>query len=513
MRATRAALPRGVRHAHRGGGVGAGQARTRLVRRAVTGAASLVRSLGALCAIALVAGCATSTGRYVNPPLAKVDLHAGYRIETRPVANLADTVVVLAFSGGGTRAAAFAYGVLEELRRTPVTIAGKPARMLDQVDIVTGVSGGSFTALAYGLYGDRLFDIFEKDFLKHNVQGDLVARFLNPYYWPALATGTWGRSEMASSLYDELLFHGATFADLEKRPGPMVMATATDISTGSRLAFTQGEFDLICSDLDTMPLSRAAAASSAVPLALSPVTINNYGGRCGYRYPVWVASVTDPTNRSRPAGRALQRYNEMRSFEDSANRPFIHLVDGGLSDNLGVRAVLEALEELEASPRFRSSTGLRNVKRIVVFVVNSLSVPDTDWDTHERPPNDLQILLKATGVPIDRYSYEAVELLKDIIFRWKEIRALRATGAFAGANSRSLERAVDVPDIDLYAVDVSIAADENLAEREYLNNLPTSFVLPDEAVDRLREAAGRIVRTSPEFTRLLRDLGAERGAH
>jgi NTE family protein len=148
-----------------------------------------------------------------------------------------------------------------------------------------------------------------------------------------------------------------------------------------------------------------------------------------------------------------------------------------------------------------------------VFVVNSLSVPDTDWDTHERPPNDLQILLKATGVPIDRYSYEAVELLKDIIFRWKEIRALRATGAFAGANSRSLERAVDVPDIDLYAVDVSIAADENLAEREYLNNLPTSFVLTDEAVDRLREAAGRIVRTSPEFTRLLRDLDAERGAH
>jgi NTE family protein len=479
----------------------------------VTRTSSLARVLGVLCALALFAGCSTTTSRFVNPPLAKVDAHAGYRIETRPSSNLSDTVVVLAFSGGGTRAAAFAYGVLEELRRTPVTIAGKRTRMLDQVDIVTGVSGGSFTALAYGLYGDELFEHFEKSFLKHDVQGDLVARFLNPYYWPALAAGTWGRSEMAASLYDELLFHGATFADLNKRPGPMVMATATDISTGSRLAFTQGEFDLICSDLDTMPLSRAAAASSAVPLALSPVTINNYGGRCGYRYPAWVASVTYPATPSRPAGRALQRYHEMRSFEDSTHRPFIHLVDGGLSDNLGVRAVLEALEQIEASPRFRSASGVRGVRRIVVFVVNSLSVPDTDWDAHERPPNDLQILLKATGVPIDRYSYEAVELLKDIIFRWKEIRALRAAGAFAGANNRSLERAVDVPDIDLYAVDVSIAADDNLAERDYLNNLPTSFVLPDEAVDRLREAAGRIVRTSPEYTRLLRDLGAERSAH
>jgi NTE family protein len=475
----------------------------------VTRLAAAARTLCALGALALVAGCATTNGRYVNPPLAKVDPRAGYRLETRPVTN-ADTVVVLAFSGGGTRAAAFAYGVLEELRRTPLTIDGKPTRMLDQVDIVTGVSGGSFTALAYGLYGDRLFDVFEKSFLKHNVQGELVARFLNPYYWPALASGTWGRSEMAASLYDELLFHGATFADLKKARGPLVMATATDISTGSRLAFVQGEFDLLCSNLDTMPLSRAAAASSAVPLVLSPVTISNYGGHCGYRYPPWADAITDVNNPSRPAGRALQRLNEMRSFEDSARRPFIHLVDGGLSDNLGVRGVLEALEELEASPRFRETSRILRVKRIVVFVVNSLSVPDTDWDTHERPPNDLQILLKATGVPIDRYSYEAVELLKDIIYRWKEIRALRAAGAFAGANSASLERAVDVPDVDLYAVDVSIAADVNAAERDYLNNLPTSFVLPDEAVDRLREAAGRIVRSSPEYQRLLRDLGAGR---
>ena len=140
-------------------------------------------------------------------------------------------------------------------------------------------------------------------------------------------------------------------------------------------------------------------------------------------------------------------------------------------------------------------------------------MPDTDWDRHEQPPNDIPILLKATGLPIDRYSYEAVELLKDIIFRWQEIRALRAAGTFAGANSAALSRAVDVPDIDLYAVDVSIAEDDDAAERAYLNNLPTSFVLPDAAVDRLRAAASRILRGSPEFKRLLRDLGSDGVAH
>ncbi len=67
-------------------------------------------------------------------------------------------LIIVAFSGGGTRAAAFSYGVLEFLRRTEVVDSkGRKVRLLDEVDVITGVSGGSFTALAYGLYGDKLF--------------------------------------------------------------------------------------------------------------------------------------------------------------------------------------------------------------------------------------------------------------------------------------------------------------------------------------------------------------------
>jgi NTE family protein len=454
----------------------------------------------------LLGGCAT---RPINPPIAHADSHSGYRLETRPPRGGApDTLIILAFSGGGTRAAAFSYGVLEELRRTQVVMDGKPVRLLDEVDIITGVSGGSFTALAYGLYGEELFSEYEQSFLKRNVQGELIGRFLSPANWGALYSENWGRSEMAAQLYDDILFHHATFADLQKKPGPLILVTATDISTGSRLGFVQGEFDLICSNLSEVPLSRAAAASSAVPLVLSPVTINNYGGTCGHRLPAWSDALLDPKNPSRPAGRALTRLKELESFQDSKDRPYLHLVDGGLSDNLGLRALLESLEQIEASEQYRRATKINKLKRIVVFVVNSLSIPETDWDQHERPPNDFEILLKATGVPIDRYSYEAVELLKDIIFRWKEVRALRAAGAFANAGNAALARAADVPDIDLYAIDVSFPELENKDEQRYLNDLPTSFVLSDEAVDRLRAAAGEIIRESPEFQRLLKDLSA-----
>jgi hypothetical protein len=83
----------------------------------------------------------------------------------------------------------------------------------------------------------------------------------------------------------ERLFENATFADLDRGSGPLIVVTATDISSGARFGFNQNIFDVICSDLHAMPLSRAAAASSAVPFALSPVTLNNYGGTCKYQLP------------------------------------------------------------------------------------------------------------------------------------------------------------------------------------------------------------------------------------
>ncbi len=454
-------------------------------------------------AAAVLGGCAS---RPINGRLDHYDPKTGYRLDTRPVRDEADeTLVILAFSGGGTRAAAFSFGVLEELRRTGfVDGQGRSRRLLDEVDVITGVSGGSFTALAYALHGDRLFDEYEQRFLKRNVQGELLARFLSPRNWTALWSSGWGRSEMAAELYDEILFGKATYGDLVGRPGPLAIVTATDISTGSRLGFSQSEFDLICSDLATVPLARAAAASSAVPFVLSPVTLDNYGGSCGYREPSWVKAVADPNNRARPAGRALQRWKEMQSFQDSVERPYLHLVDGGISDNLGMRGVLETMESLEANRLQRRTSRLDRFNRIAVIVVNSLSVPRTGWDKSERPPNDVQILLKAAGVPIDRYSYEAIELLKDLMARWQQARALRESAAFAGAGSIHLARAADLPDVDVFAIDVSFAALQDPAERDYLNDLPTSFVLPDDAVDRLRAAAGVILRSSEDFQRLLR---------
>ena len=460
-----------------------------------------------LVALIALGGCAT---RPVNPPITQADPHAGYRLATRQ-AYFKDheTLVILAFSGGGTRAAAFSYGVLEFLRRTEIVRAnGEKARLLDGVGVITGVSGGSFTALAYGLHGDKLFADYEQRFLKRDVQGAIIARSFNPLNWGDLSSTGWGRSELAADLYDEILFNGATFADLDRGKGPLILASATDISTGARLVFDQDIFDAMCSNLDAVRLSRAAAASSAVPLVLSPVTLNNYGGTCNYGPPpAWNRFAHSP-EALRTAARAKREIEERLAVADGARRPYLHLFDGGVADNVGMRSVLTVLELMEALKQEGVPTRLDRVRRIVVFVVNSVSSPRTDWDEREKPPGPINLLLKASGVPIDHYSYEALELLKDKQARWQSLRRLRQSAAFAANRDPVIARELRGPEVDIFAIDVSFAALKDATEFDYLNELPTSFVLPDEAVDRLRAAAGTIISESPEFQRLLKEVGA-----
>jgi len=456
----------------------------------------------------MLAGCAT---RPVNPPITHTNPSSGYRFETRQAHAIdKENLVVLAFSGGGTRAAAFSYGVLEFLRRTEVVgPKGNKVRLLDQIDVITGVSGGSFTALAYGLYGDKLFTDYEQRFLKRDVQGEIIGRAFSPTYWPKLTSTGWGRSELASQLYDEILFNGATFGDLDRGTGPLILASATDISSGSRFTFSQAIFDVICSDLNRFPLSRAAAASSAVPVVLSPITISNYGGTCNSTPPAWAKPFMGSDNPPRPAARAVRSFRADAAFGDSVRRPYLHLVDGGVSDNLGMRAVLDALEVLEALHDMGAPTPLDSARRIVVFIVNSQSSPPTNWDEFEVPPGTIDILLKAAGTPIDQYSYESVELLKDTAARWGTLRRVRDSAAMKANKDPAIAAATRVPDAEIYAIDVSFAALKDENERAYLNRQPTTFVLSAEAVDRLRAAAGTILAASPEFQRLLKDIGAK----
>jgi NTE family protein len=470
-----------------------------------------IRVLIGAVAAASVAGCAS---RPINQPITHVDAESGYRASVRlpkQQNNDPNTLLLLAFSGGGTRAAAFSYGVLEELRRTEVVVDGKHRRLLDEVDLITGVSGGSFTALSYAFYGDKLFSEYEKRFLKRDVEGALIDRAINPFNWPKLIGGSYGRSELAADYYDEILFQGATFADLNDKPTPTAIAGGTDLTNGARFAFSQNDFDMLCSDLNKVRLARAAAASSAVPVVLSPVTFNNYADRCDYKYPAWLMDVVEHSKDNVQARRLSQRYQALEDFRNSKDHPYIHLVDGGLADNLGVRAILEAMEEYETNAAFREAFHLQTAssspRRLVLIVVNSRAVPRTNWDKSESPPGIASELLQSSDVPMSRYTADSIDLMKDAVYRWQTERELKILQLRLAGESEAQAEA-HVPKIDVFAIDIGFEQIADPKERSYFLNLPTSFVLKPEEVDRLRAIAATLMLQSEEYQRLLKTLGA-----
>ncbi len=124
--------------------------------------------------LVLVAGCAT---RPINQPITQTDPTAGYRFEVRQEHardkdNLSGSRVLRQRHAPRPR---FRTAFSSSSRRTYVIgPRGNRVRLLDEVDVISGISGGSFTALAYGLYGEKLFDDYEQAFLKRNVQGEII---------------------------------------------------------------------------------------------------------------------------------------------------------------------------------------------------------------------------------------------------------------------------------------------------------------------------------------------------
>ena len=436
----------------------------------------------------------------VNQPLKEYDPDAGYRAKNMRAEGKSDDILVfLTFSGGGTRAAAFSYGVLEELANTEVQIGGKNRRLLDEVDTISSVSGGSFTAGYYGLFGDRIFTDFENKFLKKNVQGDLYKRILlNPVNWVRLSSPYFDRSDLAAEYYDRNIFEGGTIGDIAARKGPMIIINATDMTYGIRVGFTQDVFDVICSDLSNFPVARAVAASSAVPVALSPITLRNYAGTCHYKMPEPLASVLRESGFTE---RQSYLANNMTPYLDAGKKPYLHLLDGGIADNLGLRAIVDRVIFRGDFWKTIRNTHHENVRKVVFIVVNAETHPDSSWDRSEAPPSFLAMLESYSSTAIERYNVETVALLKDNLQTWTgQVRDHRCSGKEASAEPGACG------DIRFYVIEVEFDATKDEHERWFFKTLPTSFKLQPGEVDKLRAAARRILAESGEFQRLLNDL-------
>jgi NTE family protein len=366
---------------------------------------------------AWIPGCSRFARYPVNEPLKQVDSLEGPRKVSQGTPGNSDKVLlILAFSGGGTRAAALSYGVLEELRDREVTIEGKKRRVLDEVDVISAVSGGSFTAAHFGLFGDRIFQDFEDRFLKKDIQGALTNRVLfNPINWVRLASPLFDRNDLAAEYYDKNLFDGKTFEDMFDGRGPVIAINGTDMTAGARVTFLPRSFNLICSDLAKFPVARACAASSAVAGVLSPITLKNYAGTCGFKLPEEVERVLGERRGNR---RQRMLADEIQIFMDSKKKSYIHLLDGGLSDNLGLRAAVDPLLFWGDIWTTLKLTRMENIRKIAFILVNAEKKIDTKWDRYSFLPTFGAMVSSYSTIAIQRYNVETVALVQESFKGW-----------------------------------------------------------------------------------------------
>lgn len=437
---------------------------------------------------------ACSTARYQPlPRLDEAGLGKGYRFE-RVMQDKNpddDTLVVMMFSGGGTRAAAFAYGVLEALRGYELDINGRRSNLGGETDIVFGISGGSVLAAFFAQHGADTIPRFEQRFLQRDFQGRVAGEVLSLANVPRLMSPQFGRGDLLQEQFEAALFGNTTFRDLDtQRKGPFAVISATDMAGGQRLDFTQDVFDALCVDLSEMPVARAVAASSAVPVLFAPLTLNNHGGSCGYRLPAGgggrIRAVWPEYD-----GRARERFErEWRHYTDGTRRPYLHLLDGGLTDNLGIDALLDVTEN-ESVHNLTDFVSHRRLRRVVFVSVNARHRPDSSIDREPDVPGFRAVLDAVINIPIDRNSEVSLRRFHHFVERWNK-------------HNRTL------PDggVQMYFVPLNLPDLPEGPLRRQVMNIPTTFYLPAEDVRALKRAAAVLLEKSEAFRVLRSDFDA-----
>lgn len=438
----------------------------------------------------LLAGCSTSRP-WLNEPLQPGEtVQYDGRRQIADSTRAGDILVVASFSGGGSRAAAFAHATIAELDAHSFLWNGRATTLAQEVDMVAGVSGGSVAAAHIALHGVTAhLQRFPAEFLDVDFQDQLLGLAMSPSRLYQMTSEWQGRGHLLADAFDAQLFHGTTFGQLSGMTGrPYLIVGATDLSNGSEFDFASDQFSMLCSSIDHVPLSFAVASSSSVPLLFSPMTLQNHADNCP-RLP-GTASPDLGTTGSTARARLVQ--SEVDSLAQPGRR-YLHLVDGAVSDNLGlrriadyvvqaggIRAVLQLLNVDDAAPAIP--------RRIVFISVNSERQAPSPLEKSGSVPGTVAVLGALVSGNLGRHSRETELVFSEAIEQWRT------------------ELQADGTDVDLFQIEVDLADVADPALRAQVLAIPTAFRISSTDRASLAMAARASLDGSLEFKRFMQSV-------
>jgi NTE family protein len=452
-----------------------------------TGLGRIFGWLGIACALA-VGGCASVYNLPANRPLlSPVQVHDLGVGDANPAD---DALLILSFSGGGTRAAAFSFGVLQELERSR---AGAKQSLLDRVDFVSGVSGGAITAAYFSLKNRAALSDFRERFLIRNAEENLNTTVNIANIGRAFSGGV--NASQFPRWLDDNLFDGATFDVFSDGRKPRLWINASDIYNHTPFVFGPVAFDAMCSDVRPYRIADAVAASAAVPVAFAPVVLETFPGGCSTPLPEWI----ERARNNREAPPLLRSFAQATAHYRDGSMKYVKLLDGGLVDNYGLSGFSIAILSGQRPYDPMTEAQAVRVRRIMFLVVDAGRSLSGDWINSLEGPIGTDLVSAAADTAIDasvRSSYTAFSAL---LSQWSaKVRTWRCSLS-AGDRTR-LGLPADWKCGDLRTFVDRLSFDRLEPERAAaLERVPTRLKLPAEQVDLTIESGSLALRGSKTF--------------
>jgi predicted acylesterase/phospholipase RssA len=449
----------------------------------------------------LITACSYPTR---NQQATVISEKTGYRWHSSQPSGLEDTLVIVTASGGGTRATALTLSVLQAMNEIKLASGSSLAQ---EVDLISSVSGGSVAAGYFALEGTQGFKSLEDNFIRKNGTATLLFNALNPIGLARLTLSGEERIDVLIDYLDEKLFHEATYQTLmDKKRRPFLILNAADMVEGVPFSFTQRKLDLLCSNLLSLPLATAVAASAAVPVAFSPVTLTNYSPCAASKNKAWPPAWVKASLDQPDVKQSIWYDNPMRATMARAEnayalgkpkKAYVHLLDGGIADNLGIFEPFRMITTGDTQPSFLTYIDKHQITKLIFITINARSFAPSKLDQQKATPGIIDMLKASIYAPIDRTSAGTTVQLRNILL-----------DQFPKMPGNQIQQKTYKELADHTAlISIDFDAIVNAECRRKFQSIETNWSLDKEQIDAVLMIGGALLQNNPDFPKLLSLLG------